>query len=195
MSTVQLPSKIKTLYSTLFETDKSFYTFLNKKRKDVLLLIGIGCLWHTLSITLNFEDSTHIWSSFLVSFSITLCCAWIFFYGYAFIICFFAKILSGKGNVKSTYEALLWSFTPWVIMIVTYILAVSFFGANVIKRSTAIDNLYSIRMIIIAINAITTLWVTYRVIKGVMIVHSLSFIRAMLALILPMSIVWLAFYL
>lgn len=181
------------IYNILFAPKVAFKDIFDKKDKHLFILIIVGCIWHTFNNATNYNSNVRLWTSLAASILISCLIGWVFLLVYSAVISWLAKLNGGVGNTRSTFTVMAWSFYPGFIGILLYFLAVSIFGSDVIKSSTAIGYLDIIRSILLILNGLLNIWSLFLLITGIIYVHQLSIWSAILVMAIPFAAMLLMF--
>lgn len=183
------------LYSILVKPKETFLKLFNKEDKSVLFLYFIGCIWFSTNKTLKYPIGTHLESSFITSLLLSIATSWILFLFYTFIINKIGNLLGRKAETKKSKIVFFWSLTPGIIAISVYIISILIFGNDILMKETAIGSLAKVREALLYINFSMYLWALYIITKGIMLLHNVTAIKAMLILIIPITLTLLAIFL
>jgi hypothetical protein len=184
--------KKKPLFFILINPKKTFPIIFNKENKYIPLLYIVGCIWISINKAMKYSSETYLESSFIVSLLLSIATSWLLFYLTSVVLNGVGNKLGGKVKTEKSMVVLFWSFVPGVIAIIASALAILLFGTDILREGTATGNLFIIRNILIYINFILGLWSIYILIKGIMLIHSISTLKAVLTIILPLIIIYIS---
>lgn len=169
-------TKDMTIVLLLTEPTKTLKDIFSRgtNNSEIFLLVAIASLFQMTKQFWRVSRGMSLPSSLWVSALLGILLGYIFAHIIVAMLVFSARIFNGNANFKSTLIALAWSFLPLVISVIFYILAISVYGTELLRKTDTASDIHYARYAIEVLRYIVGIWSLVILYKGIKLINNFS---------------------
>lgn len=169
-------TKNMTIVLLLTEPTKTLKSIFSRgtNNSEIFLLIAIASLFQITKHFWGVSRGVSLPSSLWISALLGILLGYIFAHLIVALLVFSAGIFNGKAGFRDTLIALAWSFLPLVISVIFYIISVSVYGTELLRKTDIASNIHYARFAMEVLRYIVGIWSLVILYKGIKLINNFS---------------------